>query len=111
MSNSFVPCIRQAYLTYDKLTFGQTWTTFQNVAALPERVDFIGPTEGTVFIRQPLIRYTNGNFQVALENPETTVQLGSTSFEADDDKLPDLVSATTPQALGGAPPSPRSPGR
>ena len=91
VSNSYVPRIRQAYLTYDKLTFGQTWTTFQNVAALPERVDFIGPTEGTVFIRQPMIRYTNGNFQVALESPETTVQQGTTSFEADDDKLPDLI--------------------
>ena len=38
-----------------------------------------------------MIRYTNGNFQIALESPETTVQLGATSFEADDDKLPDLI--------------------
>jgi len=91
VSNSYVPRIRLAYLTYGKLTFGQTWTTFQNVAALPERVDFIGPTEGTVFIRQPMIRYTNGNFQVALESPGTTVQLGTTSFEADDDRVPDLI--------------------
>lgn len=91
VSNSFVPRIRQAYLTYDKWTFGQTWSTFQNVATLPERVDFIGPTEGTVFIRQPMVRYTDGDFQVALEQPETTVQLGATSIEADDDKAPDLV--------------------
>lgn len=91
VSNSFVPRIRQAYLTYDKLTIGQTWTTFQNVAALPERVDFIGPTEGTVFIRQPMIRYTAGDFQIALESPETTVQQGTASLEADDDRAPDLV--------------------
>lgn len=91
ISNSFVPRIRQAHLTYGRLTFGQTWTTFQNVAALPEHVDFIGPTEGTIFVRQPLIRYTDGDFQIALENPETTVQQGSTSLEADDDRMPDVV--------------------
>lgn len=91
VSNSFVPRIRQAYFTYDKITIGETWSTFQNVAALPERVDFIGPTEGTVFERQVLIRYTQGDFQFALENPETTIQQGVTSLEADDDRLPDVV--------------------
>lgn len=91
VSSSFVPRIRQAYLTYDKFTIGETWTTFQNVATLPERVDFIGPTEGTVFQRHVLLRYTDGDFQFALENPETTVQQGATSLEADDDRVPDVV--------------------
>lgn len=91
VSSSFVPRIRQAYLTYDKFTIGETWTTFQNVATLPERVDFIGPTEGTVFQRHVLLRYTDGDFQIALENPETTVQQGVTSLEADDDRVPDVV--------------------
>lgn len=92
VSNSFVPRIRQAYLSYGKWTIGETWSTFQNVATLPERVDFIGPTEGTIFQRQPLIRYTDGDFQIALENPETTVQQGVTSLEADDDRVPDVVA-------------------
>ena len=91
VSNSYVPRIRIATLTYGKWTVGEAWTTFQNVATLPERVDFIGPTEGTIFQRQPLIRYTDGDFQIALENPETLVQQGTTSIEADDDPLPDLV--------------------
>lgn len=91
VTSSFVPRIRQGYITYGKWTFGQTWSTFQNVAVLPERTDFIGPTEGVVFVRQPIIRYTDGNFQIALEQPETTVQAGTTSLEADDDKAPDLV--------------------
>lgn len=91
VSNSFVPRIRQAFLTYGKWTIGEAWTTFQNVATLPERVDFIGPTEGTIFQRQPLIRYTDGDFQIALENPETTVQQGVASLEADDDRVPDVV--------------------
>lgn len=91
VSNSFVPRIRRAFLTYDKLTIGQDWSTFQNPAALPERIDFVGPTEGTVFERQPLIRYKSGKFSVALENPETTATLGTVSAEADDDVAPDVV--------------------
>lgn len=92
VTSSYVPRIRQGYITYGKWTFGQTWSTFQNVAVLPERTDFIGPTEGVVFVRQPVIRYTDGNFQIALEQPETTVQTGpATSIEADDDKAPDLI--------------------
>jgi len=91
VSNSFVPRIRRAFITYDKLTIGQDWSTFQNPAALPERLDFIGPTEGTVFERQPLIRYRTGNFSIALENPETTVTQGTVSAESDDDIAPDLV--------------------
>ena len=58
---------------------------------MPERVDLIGTTEGTIFQRQPLIRYTDGDFQIALENPETLVQQGIISIEADDDPLPDVV--------------------
>lgn len=91
VSSSFVPRIRQAYLSYDKFLIGETWTTFQNVATLPERIDFIGPTEGTVFQRHVLLRYTDGDFQFALENPETTVQQGINSLEADDDRVPDVV--------------------
>ncbi|TRW17344.1 DcaP family trimeric outer membrane transporter [Glacieibacterium frigidum] len=91
VTSSYVPRIRQGFITYGKWTFGQTWSTFQNVAVLPERTDFIGPTEGVVFVRQPIVRYTNGGFQIALEQPETTVQQGATSLEADDDKAPDLV--------------------
>lgn len=91
VSNSFVPRIRRAFITYGKLTFGQDWTTFQNPGALPERLDFVGPTEGTVFERQPLIRYKSGNVSIALENPETTVTQGTTSVEADDDVIPDIV--------------------
>jgi hypothetical protein len=91
VSNSFVPRIRRAFITYDKLTVGQDWTTFQNPAALPERLDFVGPTEGTVFERQPLIRYKSGTISIALENPETTVTQGTTSAESDDDVAPDVV--------------------
>lgn len=92
VSNSFVPRVRRAFITYGNLTIGQDWTTFQNVAALPERVDFIGPTDGTVFERQPLIRYKIGKFSLALENPETTATLGTQTISADDDLVPDFIA-------------------
>ncbi|UAB79820.1 porin [Erythrobacter sp. SCSIO 43205] len=92
VSNSFVPRIRQAVISYDNWTFGQTWSTFQNVGALPDSLDFIGVTPGTVFDRQPLIRYTNGGLQIAVEQPETTVTspTGARVLPGDD-QLPDVV--------------------
>lgn len=92
VSNSFVPRVRRAFISYGGWTLGQDWSTFQNPSALPERIDFIGPTEGTVFERQPLIRYKHGIFTFAIENPETTATLGTTSAEADDDVAPDFVA-------------------
>lgn len=92
VSNSFTPRIRQALINYDNWTFGQGWSTFQNVGALPDSLDFIGVTPGTVFDRQPLIRYTRGGLQIAVEQPETvvTAQNGSTVTPGDD-QLPDVV--------------------
>ncbi|RMB13012.1 DcaP family trimeric outer membrane transporter [Eilatimonas milleporae] len=73
ISNSFVPRMRQAYIRFDDWLLGQAWSTFQDVSALPDNLDFIGPTEGTVFERQPMIRYTKGPWELALEQAETTV--------------------------------------
>jgi hypothetical protein len=93
ISNSFSPRMRHAFLTYDKWLFGQTWMTFFNVGALPENLDFVGPAESTVFGRQAMIRYTHGNWQVALENPETTLTPygGGSRIVTDDNKVPDAV--------------------
>lgn len=89
-SNSYSPRLRHFFFTYNNLTFGQTWTTFLNTSSLPETVDFFGVPEGTPFARQPLIRYTAGNFQVSLENPESTVN--TTSGTNDDSSIPDVVA-------------------
>lgn len=93
-TNSYQPRLRHAYFTYGKWLFGQTWSTFQNVGALPEVLDFIGPTEGTVFVRQAQVRYTNGPWQFALENPESTVTPfgGGDRITTDDHIAPDLVA-------------------
>ncbi|MEM9669126.1 MAG: DcaP family trimeric outer membrane transporter [Pseudomonadota bacterium] len=90
--NSFSPRIRLAYVDVDGLRFGQDWTTFQNTAAIPESASFLVLSDGMVFIRQPLIRYTWGPWQFAIENGDTTVtSLPGARVEADSQRLPDAV--------------------
>jgi len=72
ISNSFTPRMRHFYFEWGDFLFGQTWSTFM-VVVIPDDLDFTGAAEGVVFNRQPLIRYTLGNWQFALENPESTV--------------------------------------
>jgi hypothetical protein len=93
VSNSYLPRMRHAFVTIDNWLIGQTWSTFQDVVALPDNLDFIGPAEGTVFNRQPMIRYTRGGLQIALEQPETliTTQTGGRAPLEGQDQLPDLV--------------------
>lgn len=93
ISNSYTPRLRQAFITYDNWLFGQAWSTFQNVGALPDSLDFIGTTPGTVFDRQPMIRYTNGGLMLAVEQPETTVTSPTGArVLAGDDTIPDIVA-------------------
>jgi hypothetical protein len=92
ISNSYNPRLRHAFLSYDNWLFGQTWSTFMNVGALPESVDFIGNTDGTIFVRQAQIRYTRGPWQFAVENPETTVTTGGGRVIADDNEWPDFIA-------------------
>ena len=93
VSNSYQPRLRQAFISYDNWLFGQTWSTFQNVGALPDSLDFIGTTPGTVFQRQPMIRYIKGGLMLALEQPETTVTTPTGGrLLAGDDTFPDVVA-------------------
>ena len=94
ISNSYTPRMRHAFLKYKNWTVGQTWSTFMDVGALPETVDFIGVTDATIFDRQPLVKYTNGAWEFALENPETTVTPngGGGRIVADDNNVPDFVA-------------------
>lgn len=86
VSNSAHPRIRHAFVKYKDLTVGQTWSTFMNTSAIPESADFAGATTGLVFIRQGQVRYNIGNFQVALENPE------SWGGDTANDNVPDVVA-------------------
>ena len=40
VTNSYSPRLRQAFITYDGWLFGQAWSNFQNVSALPETASF-----------------------------------------------------------------------
>lgn len=96
VSNSYSPRIRHALVSFDNWLVGQTWTTFQNPGALPENLDFVGAAEGTPFIRQTQVRYTNGGFQFAIENPETTltdnVDMGAGRIISGSGMIPDFIA-------------------
>lgn len=104
VSNSYSPRIRHAFVSYDKWTVGQTWTTFQNAAALPENLDFVGAADGTPFVRQAQLRYTDGNFQFSIENPETTVTpyQSSSRVTSGSGVVPDVVARYNMKTDGGS---------
>lgn len=93
ITNGYSPGVRHAFFTYDAWLFGQTWSTFMDVNSLPDTLDFIGNTDGTVFVRQAQVRYTMGSFQIGIENPETTLTPfgGGTRIVTDDNNMPDVV--------------------
>ena len=88
-TNTYGVTLRHAYMYWNNWMAGQTWSNFMDAGSLPEAVDFVGPTDGVIFVRQAQIRYTNGGFSVALENPETTLINGTSS---DRGTLPDLTA-------------------
>lgn len=98
-TNGYNLALRRAYMQVDRWTFGQDWTTFQYTGALPESTDYVGATEGTVFVRQPLVRYSaplrpDLTLHVSVEEPESgTATAGSPSLvENGDDRMPDLAA-------------------
>lgn len=94
VSNSYTPRLRHAFVKYNSLLVGQTWTTFMNVSSLPESLDFIGTTDGSPFIRQVQVRYSIGNLDISAENPETTLTPAYTNSRVitDSGAMPDLVA-------------------
>lgn len=98
-TNGYNLALRRAYMQIDRWTFGQDWSTFQYTGALPESTDYVGGAEGTVFVRQPLIRYSaplgkGATLHLGVENPESgTANLGSPSLiENGDDHMPDFTA-------------------
>lgn len=93
VSNSNSPRLRHAFIKTGKWTFGQTWTTLMNTGALVESVDFIGISDSTPFVRQAMVRYTNGGLVFALENAETTVTDATGARQiSDTSNIPDIVA-------------------
>jgi hypothetical protein len=99
-TNTYGLSVRQAYVSWTnpngaQWLAGQTWSNFQDVASLPDTVDFIGPTEGSIFVRQAQVRYTKGPWSFSIENPETTIMpyrnVGA-RISSDDNLMPDLTA-------------------
>ena len=87
-TNTYGVTLRHAYMYWNNWLAGQTWSNFMDVGSMPEAVDFVGPTDGVIFVRQAQLRYTKGAFSAALENSETSL-VGTTS--SDRGALPDLT--------------------
>lgn len=108
-TNGYNLALRRAFVQFDNLTVGQDWSTFQYVGALPESTDFVGTTEGTVFSRQPLVRYSipfNGKattLHLSVENAETASSTNASPalVENDDDSLPDFAARLQHNAAFG----------
>jgi len=102
-TNSYNPRLRHAYgdLSGDwgSLLVGQTWSTFMNLDALPETVDFNGHGS-SVLARQAMIRYTAdlgaaGGLAVALEDPATMIDASAPQGNPSIDRRPDLIVSWT----------------
>ncbi|PJK09034.1 hypothetical protein CO608_07815 [Lysobacteraceae bacterium NML08-0793] len=93
-TNTHALTLRHAYVSWNNWLAGQTWSNFMDVAALPDAVDFVGVTDGTVFVRQPQIRYTRDAWSFALENPQTWVQphLAGARYNSGENRLPDFTA-------------------
>jgi len=98
-TNTYGTTVRHAYVTYNNWLAGQTWSNFMDTGALLDSVDFVGPTDAVVFVRQSQIRYTNGGWSFSLENPETTV--GAAGIGAGNNTVPDLTIRYTHRSNWG----------
>jgi len=98
-TNTYGTTVRHAYITYNNWIIGQTWSNFADTGALIDAVDFVGPSDAIVFVRQPQIRYSNGAWSFSLENPETTVNTFTNG--AGNNSVPDVTAAYTHKAGWG----------
>ncbi|MGL1957639.1 MAG: porin [Colwellia sp.] len=94
ISNSSQPRLRHAFIKYKDVLIGQTWTTFQNTSSLAEAADFGGPLVASGFIRQSMVRYSNGGLQLSIENPETYGGYRGDKTTRDD-SVPDFIAKYT----------------
>jgi DcaP outer membrane protein len=100
-TNTYAPVLRQAYVQWSNWLVGQTWTNFQDLGVLVDSVDYNGATDGTIWARQPQVRYTSGGLSLSIENPETTFTPfgggsgGNQRLTTDDSSVPDLTARYT----------------
>lgn len=100
-TNSVVFRLRHAYGTVGGLLLGQTWTTYLDLGAYPDVVDFNGP--GSIaLVRNPMVRYTfklapGSTLALAAENARGSQFAGNTKFQT----MPDFHANFTYGAKWG----------
>ncbi len=97
-TNTYGVVVRHAYASWGPWLVGQTWSNFQDPATLVDAIDLVGATDATIFVRQPQVRYSKGEWSIALENPETTVgsfRGNGVRISSDDNRLPDATARWT----------------
>ena len=94
-TNTHGVTLRQAYVGWKEWLAGQAWSNFMDTAAMPEAVDFVGITDGTVFVRQAQLRYSKGAWSLSLENSQTTVspfRNPGARYNSGDNAFPDFTA-------------------
>lgn len=91
-NNAFV--LNDAYFSIWGFTIGRTWSTFNDLAAIPPTVDPKGPN-GAAEMRTPQIRYTRTlrdglSFAVAAELPQTTAKFMKSETAQTTQRIPDI---------------------
>lgn len=96
-SDAYTPRLRHAYGTVGNFVAGQTYTTFTNVAALPEILVAGGPV-AEIAVRQPQVRWrrhidqTPMTLRLALEYARARVTEGTDAISSPgDERYPDMV--------------------
>ncbi len=69
--------LRHAYGSFAGFLVGQTWSTFMDLEASPNTIDFEGPNS-EIALRSPMVRYSGKigpafRFAIAAETPETSI--------------------------------------
>lgn len=107
--SNYTPRLRHAYGSIGNFLAGFTWTTFLNVAAIPETLDPAGSIGELLNLRQPLVRWTQPfsvagaplEFQAAVESPKSRLWADPSLKEStdafnftnpNDEHYPDLLA-------------------
>lgn len=91
-NNSFI--LDDAYISFLGFTIGRTWSTFNDLAAVPPTVDFQGPN-GAAEMRTTQISYSHNltkkfSFAIAAELPQTTGTYDPLKTAETTQRIPDV---------------------
>lgn len=94
-NDNYFPRLRHAYAQFHGFLLGQTWSTFMDLDATPNTVDFEGPNS-EVALRTAMIRYSfnlskSFSMQTALELPDVSMTYGS-SLVSTYQYIPDIIA-------------------